>query len=335
MGKKLTKLVLTGLVCLLITALVSGCGGGSGNTPEEKKSAETKIVPIYTPPSGGAAYILGGGAANIVDIKGVQLAAESTSGSVEMVKLVSERYKNSGDAFAIIATDGIYNGYKGINEFDKPYPELRAVSYIYGAEVYLVVPAESPIKSYADLKGQRVGVGAPGSTLSSMATMLIEDCYGVPKEDYKALPLSYGEVIQGIKDGSINAGFLAGAAPMASYSELSSTKDVRIIPVDEEIIAKVITEYPYYYRSLVKPGTYKDQNDEIPILAFGVAILTHEGVDDQLVYDLLKTLVDKNDELVAVHKVAEQMNKDTLLNGIGIPLHPGAQKYMDEMGINK
>jgi len=327
-------------VLLLIVGLVTGCGGSSGGDTgdaEGKKSSQAKIVPIYTPPSGGAAYILGGGIANIVnkELDDVQLVAESTSGSVEMVKLVSERYKNNADAFAIIASDGAYNGYNGKNEFDQAYSELKAVSYIYGAEVYLVVSAESPIKSYADLKSKRVGVGAPGSTLSSMATMLIEECYGIARNEYKPLPLSYGEVVQGIKDGSIDAGFLAGAAPMASYNELSSSKDVRIIPVDEEVIQKVVKDYPYYYRSLVKAGTYKNINKDIPILAFGVIILTHEKTDENLVYNLLKTVVDKNADLVAVHKVAKQMQPDSLLNGIGIPLHPGVQKYMDEHGIKK
>lgn len=322
---------------LLIVGLLAGCGGSSGGDAEGQNSSQTEIVPIYTPPAGGAAYILGGGIANIVnkELSGVQLVAESTSGSVEMVKLVSERWSNNKDAFAIIASDGVYNGYTGQNEFDKAYPELRAVSYIYGAEVYLVVPAESSIRSYADLKSKRVGVGAPGSTLSSVATTLIEKYYGISKDDYKPLPLSYKEVVQGIKDGSIDAGFLAGATPMASYNELSSSKDVRIIQVDEDILEKVVQEYPYYYRSRVKAGTYKNIDQDIPILAFGVVILTHEKTDEDLVYNLLKTVVENNADLVAVHKVAGQMKPETLLNGIGIPLHPGAQKYMDENGITK
>jgi TRAP transporter TAXI family solute receptor len=324
------------LLLISFTTLFFAMGCGSQETAGGKIGAKQDPVPVYTPGSGGAAYILGGGIASIANkyIPGLNLVAEASTGSLGIVQLIDDRNKQGKSAFAVIASDGVYNGYNGQKEFTQPYPCLRAISFLYGAELYLVVPGKSSIKSYADLKGKRIGVGAPGSTVAALASLIIEKS-GVSKDQYKALPLGYQEVVQGIKDGSIDGGFLAGAVPVAAYNELCSSHDVRIIPVDEAVAQDIVKNNPYYYQTKVKAGAYKGIDSDIPVLAFGVLILTHDKTSDDIVYDLIKTLMVKHEELVAVHKTAEQMNPATVLTSIGIPLHPGAEKYYKEAGILK
>jgi len=330
---------LSGMLMLLIISLstlffLQGCG--SKEAVSDKAEVTKELMPIYTAGSGGAAYILGGGIASIANkyIPELNLVAEASTGSLGMVQLMDDRSKQGKGAFAVIASDGVYNGYNGQNEFKQAYPSLRAVSFLYGAELYLVVPQDSSVKSYADLKGKRIGVGAPGSTVASLASLLIEKS-GVGKDQYKALPLGYQEVVQGIKDGSIDGGFLAGAAPVAAYNELSSSEDVRIIPVDEAIAQDIVKNNPYYYQAKVKAGAYKGIDSDVPVLAFGVLILTNEKASDDLVYNLIKTLLEKHEELVAIHKTAQQMTPETVLTSIGIPIHPGAEKYYKEAGLLK
>lgn len=109
----------------------------------------------------------------------------------------------------------------------------------------------------------------------------------------------------------------------------------RIVPVDNSIIDKVVEENPFYYRSEVKTGTYPDVDKDIPILAFGVGLLTHEKVSESTVYNLTKTLFEKYDEFVSIHGAAKQMTLKNATNSIGIPLHPGAEKYFREVGASK
>lgn len=336
MVKSRWLLRMTVLLMISLSTLVFIQGCGSKEATSNKAEVKKEPVPVYTAGSGGAAYILGGGIASIANkyIPGLNLVAEASTGSLGMVQLMDDRSKQGKSAFAVIASDGVYNGYNGQNEFKQAYPSLRAVSFLYGAELYLVVPRDSSIKSYADVKGKRIGLGAPGSTVASLASLIIEKS-GVGKDQYKALPLGYQEVVQGITDGSIDGGFLAGAAPVAAYNELSSSKDVRIIPVEEAVAQDIVKNNPYYYQTKVKSGTYKGIDSDIPVLAFGVLILTNEKTSDDLVYNLIKTLLDKHEELVAVHKTAQQMTPETVLTSIGIPLHPGAEKYYREAGLLK
>jgi len=298
--------------------------------------AARKVIPIYTPGAGGTAYILGGGMASILNkyIPNVQMMVEAVGGTTPTVKFIGEKFEKKQEVFGISTSDGIYYGYTGQKPFDKPFPMLRGVTFLYGARSYLVVPAKSPINSYYDLKEKRVGVGAAGSGISEINMKLVE-AHGIKVEMYKRLWLGYMEVVQGIKDGSIDAGFLAGAYPIPAYRELSLVKDVRIIPADEVVLEKIIKGSPYFFKAMVKAGSYKGVDKDIPILGYGIILETHSAVDAELVYNILKVLFEHREELVAVHPSAKEMTYESALFSIAIPLHPGAEKYFKEVGVLK
>lgn len=337
------------VISLVFLLLVAGCGGGSdtkngGNEqakqePAKQEPAKTtkgEVVPVYTTGSGGSAYILGGGIASIANkyIPDANLTAEATGGSAEEIKHLDEKRQQGKNAIAIVPSEAAYKAFNGIAEYKQALPGLRALNFLYSAELYLVVPENSPIKTFADVKGKRIGIGAPGSAVSAIAVRVIEES-GVAKDQFKPLPLGYQEVVQGIKDGSIDGGILSGSAPIAAYNELSSSTDVRIVPVDDSVAQNIIKASPYFIKTKVKSGAYKGVDSDIPVLAYGVILITHEKADEEFIYNTLKTLLDKRQELVAIHKTAEQMTSESALTSISIPLHPGAEKYYKETGIMK
>ena len=296
--------------------------------------AAKKVIPIYTPGAGGTAYILGGGMASILNkyIPTVQMMVEATGGTGPTIKFIAEKFEKKQEVFGISTSDGIYNGYTGKKPFDRPYPMLRGISFLYGAMAYLVVPANSPINTYHDLKGKRVGVGEAGSGVSDIHMKLIE-AHGLTTDMYKRLWLGYNEVVEGITDGSIDAGFVAGAYPVPAYRELSVKKDVRIIPSDEIALEKMIKGSPYFYKGVVKAGSYKGINKDVSSLAYGIILETHADVDPALVYNVLKVLFERKEELIAIHPSAKEMTFESALFSLAIPLHPGAEKYFRESGV--
>ena len=319
------RLILMIAVLIFITLTV---------TPASMPSSK-KLIPLYTPPSGGTGYILGAGIASVTKkhLPDLEVVVEATPGTVAMVKFLMERESMKREAFAIFACDGAFNAVKGQKEFaGKPFPNLRAVTFLWGADLYLVVPTNSPIKSYADIKGRRVGMGGAGSTVALTGLYLLE-LSGVKREDFKPYFFVYKETIQGIKDGSLDAGFLAGGYPIASYTELSLTHSVRIVPVDEEIIKKVTSENPYYYGGLVKAKSYKGLENDTPIVGFAGGLFTHAGVSTDLVYQITKNLYEHREEYYQIHLSAKEMTPETALKGIPIPLHPGAERYFKEIGV--
>lgn len=169
--------------------------------------------PALYAPSGGTAYILGAGLASVTNkyMPDVEMVVEATTGTLEMVRRLMERERMTREAFATFGTVEGNDAFKGLREHSgKACPTLRAVSFQTSYVIYLTVPANSPIKSYADIKGKRVGMSGAGSSVAVLGFFLLE-AHGVKKEDFKPYFYTYKETMEGIKDGGIDAGFLGGA----------------------------------------------------------------------------------------------------------------------------
>jgi TRAP transporter TAXI family solute receptor len=198
----------------------------------------------------------------------------------------------------------------------------------------LVVPANSPIKSYADGKGKRIGMGGPGSTVANTAHFLF-DLHGVKKEDFKPYYFTYRETVEGIQDGSLDGGFVAGGYPVAAYTELASRHNVRIVPVDETLMKKAVSEHPYYYSSMIKANSYKGLEKDTPVLGFTTAVFSTEHASSDFMYKFIKNLFEHKDDYYAIHTSAKDMSPQTALKGISVPLHAGVEKYYKEIGVVK
>ena len=320
---KISEVIVLGLIFVLIS---SSAVSSAGKT----------VIPIYTPGSGGSAYLIGGAFATVLNkyIPEVQMMVEATGGTGAMSKLMAEKAEKNQPAFGIGDSKVFYAAYIGQAPFTKPLPTLRAVTFVHGADLCLVVPRNSPIKSYYDLKGKRVGVGAAGSGTSQISVKLIED-YGITAKMYKALWLGYNEVVEGIQDGSIDAGFIAGTYPIPALQQLTFEKDVRIVPVDEEVLKKVLAANPYFYGNVLKPGAYKGVTVNTPILVFGSILETHSQVPAELIYKITKTLFERRDELLAIAPHIRDMTLKNARLTIANPFHTGAEKYYKEAGTGK
>lgn len=164
-------------------------------------------------------------------------------------------------------------------------------------------------------------------------TALLEEEYGlVVGEDYQAIPLGNPDIQDGIKDGSLDAGVLTGSVPASLVTELGSTDNVRLITADEDEMNAFLEKYPYYNSVKVDKGTYPDQNEDITLGLFQTMLMTHEDTDEELVYTIMKEIWDNADKLKEVHPDFV-INEETVLEGIEIPLHPGAERLYKELGI--
>ena len=296
------------------------------------------LIPIYTPPAGGVVYVLGAGFATVANkyLPEANYVHEATTGTMEMVRRLKQKEAQKRPAFALFATPDAPRAYKGEGEYGgKPFTALRQVAYVNSSDIYFVVPANSPIKSYADVKGKRIGVGSAGSTISNSAFFFFEQ-YGIKKTDFKVGLYNYKEVVEGIQNGSLDGGFLGGSYPMPAYTELSLQHDVRIVPVDEKILQKVTAAYPFYYRTVIKAKSYKGLETDTPIYGFTTTFWTHAGVSSEQVYAFLKNLYEHREDIYSIHKAAQkEFVLERLATPSSIPFHPGAEKYLKEIGAMK
>ena len=320
------KTIIAAIVCVLATLLAP---------PLARAAAE--LVPLYTPPAGGTAYVLGAGIVATTNkyLRDTQIVHEAATGTMEMVRRMVQRESTKKPALAVFGTPDGWKAYKGDAEYaGKPFTSLRAIVFINASDQYLITLASSGIKSFNDVRGKRIGIGGPGSTVANSALLFLE-YFGIKKQDFKPYYYNYKEVVEGLQDGSLDGGFVGGGYPIAAYSELAARQNARIVPVDEKILNKAVAEHPYYYGSVVKAKSYKGLDQDTPIYGFATALWAHTGMSTDYVYGLLKNLFDHKADYYSIHTSAKDMTLETALKGIPVPLHPGAEKYYREVGVLK
>lgn len=300
--------------------------------------AAQRLVSFMSPPAGGGAYVFVAGTVSVSNkymAGDVKFVHEATTGTMEMVRRVMLAYGQKKEVFADFGTPDAWNAYKGEAEYKgKPFTDLRAIVFNQLTDLYLVVPGNSPIKSYADVKGKRIGMGGAGSSPANCGHLIL-DYYGVPKKEFKPYYYVYKESIEGLGDGSLDGAFFAGGYPMASYMELSTTKNVRIVPVDDSVAKKIIAEHPGHYQTVVKAKSYKGVEQDTPIMGWTGALWTHSLTNPELVYAFLKNLFEHKEEYFQVHQETRVLSLENATKGIFVPFHPGAEKYLKEVGAIK
>lgn len=330
---KRNLLVIFAIFAVVTTVLV-GCGGGDKEASGNGKVSG--IVPMYTPGAGGPNYIISAGIGQIFKSEKVMpdvvLTTEATSGVVEGTTLMIDRHKQGKPAFAAFTGEALSQAVHGeLEEIPGEHPELLAVGWINSTINHIVVAENSSIKSIEDLKGKRIGSLPPGATATNLFNEVLEE-YGIGEGDYKHIPLGYAEIQEGIQDGSLDAGVLPGSLPNPTVTELGQLHPIRIIDVDEEIMEGLVEKHPYYSYVNVEGGMYPGQDEDVLMAGFESVISTHEDTDEELVYNLVKTIMENTEELKKVHPSAD-ISEETILNGIKTPLHPGAERYYKEVGI--
>jgi hypothetical protein len=192
------------------------------------------------------------------------------------------------------------------------------------------------IAKMADLKGKRVSTGSPGSATEVMAFRLIEAA-GLDKDrDMKRERLSVAESVNAIKDGKIDAFFWVGGLPTAGVTDLANTPNTKLKMVDHaEAVAAMNKKYGnLYVEDVISKDVYRGMDSDNKQATVMNILVAHESMDDKTAYNIVKTIFDKRDDLIAVHKEAMNFKlENQKANATPVPFHPGAAKYFAERGV--
>ncbi len=296
--------------------------------------AYAENISIATGGTGGVYYPLGGGLASVLSkhVPGMQATAEVTGGSVDNLKLVS-----TGKTYiAFSMADAGQDAYRGEDKFKGNKVPLKTLKVLYPNRMHVVSIDGKGVNKMADLKGKRVSTGAPGSATEVMAFRLIEAA-GLDKDkDMKRERLSVAESVNAIKDGKIDAFFWVGGLPTAGVTDLANTPGTKIKMVDHaEVVAPMNKKYGnLYVEDVIPKDIYRGMDTDNKQATVMNILVAHETMDDKTAYNIVKTIFDKRDDLIAVHKEAMNFKLSNQTNAATpIPFHPGAIKYYAEKGI--
>lgn len=295
--------------------------------------AQQKTISIGTGGTGGVYYPMGGGLANVLtkSIPGLQATAEVTGGSVDNLKLLGAGRSELG--FSMV--DAALDAEKGKGKFSGSPVPVRTLMVLYPNQMHIVSIEGTGVNKIADLKGKRVSTGSGGSATEVMAFRVIEAA-GLDKDkDMTRERLGVAESVNALKDKKIDAFFWVGGLPTAAVTDLGATPGVKIKLVDHGDLAKKMNEKygNLYASSTIKAGTYPGQTtDNVNTVVWNI-LVANANMPDQMAYDIVKTVIDKKADLVAVHGEAKNFSVDNQVKDYSpIPWHPGAVKYFKEKG---
>src|SRR5919107_3371043 len=296
--------------------------------------AQQKAISIATGGTGGVYYPLGGGLANVLSRyrPGVQATAEVTGGSVDNLKLIGSGQSEIGFSMADAALDAL----QGQDKFKSGKVPLQTLMVLYPNRMHVVTIEGTGIDKVTDLKGKRVSTGSPGSATEVMAFRVIEAA-GLDKDkDLKRERLSVAESVNAIKDRKIDAFFWVGGIPTAAVTDLAATPGVKMKLIDHgDLAEKMNAKYGKLYSAgTIPPGAYPGYDKPNTIVDVWNILVTGDRMSDDDAYKIVKTLVEKKAELVAVHKEAEAFSiENQKQDKSPIPFHPGALRYFKEKGV--
>ena len=296
--------------------------------------AQQKAISIATGGTGGVYYPLGGGLANVLSktIPNLQATAEVTGGSVDNLKLI-----NSGQSeLAFVMADAALDALNGEDKFKGSKVPVRTLMVLYPNQMHVVTIEGTGIDKLADLKGKRVSTGSPGSATEVMAFRVIE-AGGLDKDkDMKRERLGVAESVNAIKDRKIDAFFWVGGLPTAAVTDLAATPGVKMKMIDHsEVVDKMNAKHGNLYAaSLIKAGVYPSQDKDNKNTVVWNILVANASLPDEMAYKVVKTMIEKKADLVAVHQEAKSFSLDNQIkSNSSIPWHPGAVKYFAEKGV--
>ena len=296
-------------------------------TPTLAQSAD--FLSIGSCPVTCTAYTWSAGIADVINknVEGVQATAEETKGYVANIALMQ-----AGELEASMATSlSAYEAWAGTGNYAGTEPgKIMAWMSIAPVAMHIITLEGGSVNSIADLKGKKIGMGQPGGVSMLDANVLMAKVAG---EDFEPFRVRLGDMVDMLSDGNIDAALWNGSFPLAPVIKLKAQRDLKLIPVDDAFFDSLRADYPPYFRLSIPGGTYEDVAADTPTFGLANGLVISADVPEERVYQMTKAVFENLDNLAGVHPAFGRMSAETILNGFGSPLHPGALRYYREINV--
>lgn len=330
---------------LLTSALVIAAllGAAPGHASEE-----ITFFRIATGGVGGTYYPVGGLIAQAISnppgsrpcdkggscgVSGLVAVAQSSHGSVANIEAIAAGHVDSGFAQSDIA----YWAHSGTAIYleSGKFDSIRAIASLYPESIHLVARKGSKIRSILDLAGKRVSLDEQGSG-TLVDARLILSAFGLSEKDIEPSYMKPIPAIEKMKAGELDAFFIVAGYPANAVSELASTAGAELIPIEGPEIDVLIKKYGFLTRKSIPEGTYEGIG-EVNTISVGAQWIVGERMDEELVYNITKAMWNDASRrlLLNGHPQGREITLESALDGIAIPLHPGAQRFYVEAGLIK
>jgi TRAP transporter TAXI family solute receptor len=241
--------------------------------------------------------------------------------------------------FAIL--QGLFGSYAatGTGPVTEPQPNIRAVSMLWQNVEQFVIPTDKAttgtVGDLVALKGMSAGMGKQNSgTIGSNAVLLSGLGIDIEK-DYELVFAGYGPTVDAMANNQAVAGGFPSGPPTGALTKLMAANAGKfsILDVTEEQLTAMDAGRNLWVPYTIAAGTYPGQDKDVNTIAQPNFLAVNDSVDENHVYLLTKTMYENLPFLQAIHPATKVMAVEKAMAGLPVPLHPGAQRYYEEVGL--
>jgi TRAP transporter TAXI family solute receptor len=310
------RIALSALACALAAAPVS--------------AAQT-FINVLTGSSTGVYHALGVALGEVLDaaMPETKSAVQATRTSAENLNLLQA---GRGDV-AFAAGDVLSDAWKGneVAGFKAPLRKLRGIAAIYPNYIQFIARADSGIRKLADLRGKKISVGVPKSATDVSARAILHAA-GIDYKDFAKIEYApFGESIELMKERQIDVTLQSAGVGASALRDLANAIDIVVVPIPADVIRNI--DDPAYIPVLIPAYTYRGQTRDVPATAVLNYLVTRDDEPVDTVYGVTKAMWTGVDQLAAANAAARAMDVRKALEGMPVPLHPGAERYYREIGL--
>ena len=312
-----------------------------GSRAQRGGSQQLRFFRIGTASTAGTYYPVGGIIANAISnppgsrscdtggscgVPGMIAVVQSTEGSVANVEAIHQGSLDSGFAQADVAF-WAYKG-KGLFADRGAMSGLRAIANLYPEALHLVVRRDAGVLEVADLAGKRISLDREGSGTRVDAELILE-AYGLSPDDLgQASSLPAGQAADAVRRGELDGFFFVAGTPANAVATLAGEVGITLLPIEGEPAERLRRDYPFFAAHGIPAGTYQNV-PQTQTLAVGAQWLVSAAAEEDTIYEITEALWHPSTRrlLDNGHPKGSRIRLETALDGLGVPLHPGARKY--------
>ena len=315
------KLLAAAALVAVLACLLCACGSSDGGS--------TRMT-MGTGSNTGTYYIFGGVLGQYIQNNaGIDVTVVSTGGSKANIQGI-----DAGDyQLGTVQSDVIAYAWNGTSTFadEGAIQSFRVIGGLYAEAVQLVTMDES-IQSVADLAGKNVSIGDPGSGVYFNAIDVLTAA-GLTVDDINPQYQNFDASVESLQDGKIDAAFIVAGAPTPAITQLATSTDAWLVPIDGEVADAMMASCPYYTTYTIPAGTYPGQDADVTTVTIKATLIVDANASEDDVYNVTKAIYDNADDIAQENIKGEELTIDNATSGMTAPFHAGAARYFEEQGV--
>jgi len=291
-------------------------------------SQNIDTITLATGSEKGVYYALGQGIAEVAKNSGLRINVISSQGSEENLYWLSKDKAQ----LCIAQSDTVYNAYNGLGGFKEKITNLQTIASLYTEAVHILVRNPLYIRKIEDFKGKRISIGPKGSGTESNALAILEAA-GITSNEIQLLHLSFEDSITAINENRVDIVFFTSGHPSDVVKIIMQNKSAHFFELNPEILQRLIDTYPFFVITIIPPGIYPNQDEEVTTVGVAALLVSRNDLDSHLIYIITKLIFSNTSLIANYHRKALDISLKSAFEGVTIPIGDGAKQFYSEQGI--